>query len=283
MLSEELKLFLRDYNFKPNEILGQNFLLDEEILEQIADAAEISKADEVLEIGPGIGNLTSELAARAEFVLAIEKDKRYFPILADRLGEKLIAHNRTPKPSANVEVVFGDALTFNFQELLKAGYKVCANIPYYITGKIIEMLLAAKKRPAKIVIMVQKEVAERITAEAGELSILALAVQLYCNARIKGVVPKEKFYPQPEVDSAILVLDVLPHPKFAVDEKKFFRIIRSAFAGKRKQLHNTLRSNLKLPEDSLKKIFESGEIDPKIRPQQLTLELWHRIYNILEE
>jgi len=283
MLAEELKIFLRGYNFRPNNLLGQNFLLDEEVLEQIADAAELSGRDQVLEIGPGIGNLTELLAARAGLVLAIEKDQRYFPILRDRLGDKLMAHTRTPKSSANVQLVFGDATIFNFQEILKPGYKVVANIPYYITGKIIEMLLAAKKRPARIIILVQKEVAERIVAGAGELSILALSVQLYCDAKMLGIVPKEMFYPKPEVDSAILALDVLSKPRLAVDEKKFFRIIKAAFAGKRKQIHNTLRDNLKIPESKLAEFFKKGIFDPKDRPQQLTLEQWYELYKFIEK
>ena len=282
MLPEDLKFMLRQFNFKPNDMLGQNFMLDEKVLEQIAAAAEIKKTDEVLEIGSGIGNLTALLAGQAEFVLSIEKDRNFFPILKKALGDKLIPHTRTSKSSGNVQLIFDDATKFNFQEILKPGYKVVANIPYYITGKIIEMLLAAKNKPSKIILLVQKEVAQRIVAKPGQLSILAISVQLYCDAKNLGTVPKEKFYPEPKVDSAILALDVLAQPRFEVDEKKFFRIIKAAFAGKRKQIHNTLRDNLKLETKKLEEIFKQGIIDPAARPQEITLEQWKKVYDLIE-
>ena len=281
MDAAELKRYLKEHNFKPNDLLGQNFLLSETALDQIVAAAALGPEDQVLEIGAGIGNLTARLAAKAGFVLAIEKDQRYFSILHEALGEKLIAHNKTPKSTANVELVFGDAMTFNFQELLRPGYKVVANIPYYITGKIISMLLGAEIRPAKIILLVQKEVGQRVTAKAGELSILALSVQLFCEARMLGIVPKEDFFPQPEVDSAILELNILARPRFDLDQKKFFRMVKAAFAGKRKQIHNTLRDNFGADEKKLKEIFELCGIDPKSRPQQLTLEQWHALYKLL--
>src|SRR5579872_3389941 len=281
MREDQLKQFLKHYHFRPNDLLGQNFLLSEEALDQIIDAAEINKTDQILEIGAGIGNLTAKLSEKAEFVLSIEKDQRYFPILADTLGEKLISHTRTPKSSANAQVIFADAMSFNFQELLKPGYKVVANIPYYITGKIIEMLLAVKNKPSKIILLIQKEVAERVVAEAGELSVLAISVQLFCDPKMIAVVPKEYFYPQPKVDSAILVLDILAEPRFMVDEKKFFKIIKAAFSGKRKQIHNTLRDNLGVEQKKLDQIFERIKIDPKSRPQQLSLRQWHELYKQL--
>lgn len=278
-----IKEFLKKYNFFPNDLLGQNFLVNEIALQDIVDAAEIEPGDEVLEIGPGIGNLTKLIAEKAAYVLAVEKDPRYFPILKDQLGEKLIPHTRTPKSSASVEVIFDDVTKYNFQEKLAPGYKVVANIPYYITGKIIEMLLKAEKRPSKIAILVQKEVAQRVTAEAGELSILAISVQLYSKARIALHVPKEDFYPMPKVDSALLILDVLDKPLYDVDEKKFFRIIKASFAGKRKQIHNTLKNNLGLDEKRVQEVLAATKIDPKSRPQELTLEQWFELYKILEK
>lgn len=282
-LQENIKAFLKKYNFKPNDLLGQNFLIDENALQEIADAAELTKNDEVLEIGSGIGNLTSFLAGKAGFVLAVEKDRRYFPILHDVLGKKLQQHGKTAGRGANVRVVFGDAMTFNFQELLKPGYKVVANIPYYITGKIIEMLLASKNRPSKIVLLVQKEVAERITAKPGNLSVLGISVQLYADAKFIAEVPKEYFYPQPEVDSAILVLDMLRHPRIDVDEKKFFRLLKAAFLGKRKQIHNTLKNNLKLSGAEALAALKAAKIEPQSRPQELSLSQWEALYKNLAE
>ena len=278
---ESMKNFLAKYNFKPSMMLGQNFLVDEMIVEQIADAAEITEHDTVLEIGSGIGNLTTLLSQRAKFVLGVEKDERYFPILKDILGERLESHSATPKSSANVRIVFDDILRFNFQELLDPGYVVVANIPYYITGKIVAMLLATKNRPSRIILLMQKEVAERIAAEVGELSILALSVQLYSMPTVLGFVPKEAFYPTPKVDSSILRLDILDTPKFAVDEKKFFRIIKAAFSGKRKQIHNTLKNNLHLTEEELTNLFTQTNLAPTLRPQAITLKEWVSLYNIL--
>ncbi len=273
--------FLKKYNFKPNDLLGQNFLTDTNALHEIVTAAELKKSDQVLEIGAGIGNLTELLAAQAGFVLAIEKDERYFPILHDVLGKKLQSHTKTPASSANVRVVFGDAMTFNFQELLKPGYKVVANIPYYITGKIIEMLVTAKNRPSKIVLLVQKEVAQRITAKPGDLSVLALSVQLYAETKLAAIVPKESFHPQPKVDSAILVLEMRSKPLFAVDEKKFFHLVKAAFLGKRKQIHNTLKNNLKLDQQEVLKVLAAAKVEPKTRAQQLSLDQWHGLYKNL--
>lgn len=279
--AEEMKNFLRAYNFKPNDLLGQNFLTDENALREIMGAAEIKPGDEVMEIGSGIGNLTELLAEKAEFVLAIEKDKRYFPILKDRLKEKLQAHSKTPKASANVHLEFADAMTFNYQKYLKPGYKVVANIPYYITGKIIEMLLVAKNKPSKIILLVQKEVAQRVVAPAGNMSILSISVQLYTKPKFIATVPKESFYPQPKVDSAILSMDVLPRPVIDVDEKTFFSLVKAAFAGKRKQIHNSLKNNLRISDDEVQKILKTAEVDPKARPQELSFRDWDKIYNAI--
>jgi 16S rRNA (adenine1518-N6/adenine1519-N6)-dimethyltransferase len=266
---QDIKLFLKKYGFQPNHLLGQNFLLNELTLEKIADAAEIQPEDQIMEIGSGIGNLTKLLAEKSAMVLAVEKDERYLPILKDELGGQL---------DSKVKLVFADVMRYNFQEVLKPNYKVVANIPYYITGKIVEMLLAAKNKPTKIVLLMQKEVAQRIIAPVGELSILAISVQLFANPKLIDIVPKEDFYPVPKVDSAILVLDILEKPRHDVDQKEFFRIIKAAFAGKRKQLHNTLKNNLHLSAEQVADLLKKGKIDPAARPQELSLQQWHYLY-----
>jgi 16S rRNA (adenine1518-N6/adenine1519-N6)-dimethyltransferase len=273
-----IKDFLGHYHFRPNDLLGQNFLTNPLALEKIVQAAELKKDEQVLEIGAGIGNLTKLLSEEASFVLALEKDQRYFPILKDVLGPKLIRISKTAPKDANVELVFTDALRFNFQGVLGDNYKVVANIPYYITGKIVQMLLMAKKRPSKIVLLMQKEVAERIVAPVGELSILALSVQLFADARIAGIVPKRDFYPQPKVDSAILVLDILPKPRYDIDQKKFFGMVRALFAGKRKQVHNTLKNNLKMSQAEVDEALRTTGVRGQARPQELTLEQWYALY-----
>jgi 16S rRNA (adenine1518-N6/adenine1519-N6)-dimethyltransferase len=273
---------LKKYSFRPSDMLGQNFLIHEDTLDAIVDAAEIEPGDQVMEIGPGIATLTTRLAKKAGYVLAVEKDERFFPIIKATVGQDhLRSFNKTPRSNANVELVFSDILRFNFQEHLDAGYKVVANIPYYITGKIIEMLLAAKKRPSRIVLLVQKEVAERATAQPGNLSILGISVQLYSNARLVRFVPKEDFYPMPKVDSAVLVLDVLPKPLLDVDEKKFFHLVKACFAGKRKQLRNTLKNNLKLESAFIDEMERATGISFQERPQDLGLDLWFKIYSYI--
>ncbi len=278
----DITQLLKKYSFRPSDMLGQNFLVNEMTLDAIVDAAEVQPNDQVLEIGPGIANLTRRLAEKAEFVLAVEKDERFFPIIKAAVGkEHLRSYNKTPSSKANVELAFSDILKFNFQEYLDPGYKVVANIPYYITGKIIELLLAAKKRPSKIVLLVQKEVAQRATAKPGDLSILGISVQLYCKATLMQFVPKEDFYPIPKVDSAVLVLDVLPKPVLDIDEKKFFRLVKACFSGKRKQLRNTLKNNLQLSNDGIEEMEKVVGISFNARPQELSLDIWFKIYSYI--
>jgi 16S rRNA (adenine1518-N6/adenine1519-N6)-dimethyltransferase len=279
----EIPELLKKYNLKPKDTLGQNFLLNEETLEDIVDAAEIKKTDEVLEIGPGVATLTKLLAERARFVLAIEKDENFLQMITEALGDRLQGSGSKAKPKANVKLVLDDALHFNFQDLLKPGYKVVANIPYYITGKIVEMLLASKNRPSKIVLLVQKEVAQRITAKPGDMSILGISAQLYADARLIKIVPRTDFYPAPKVDSAVLVLDVLDEPRLNVDEKKFFRMVKACFAGKRKQLKNTLKNNLKLDAKTMSKIEAGVSFKLDVRPQDLNLDNWFELYPFIEE
>ena len=283
---ENLKNLLRRNNLKPNFTYGQNFLIDEVVLEDIVDAANVSVEDSVLEIGPGIGNLTRRLCERAGLVLSVEKDPKFFPIL------------RSIKKDypQNFRFEIADALKFNFQDFFKnlnsphrqspplslppqggeiEGYKVVANIPYFITGKILEMLMTAEFKPTSIVVLTQKEVAERVVAKPGDLSLLAISVQLFGEPKIVRTVPARAFFPAPKVDSAILKIDLHEKPRYEIpDEKKFFRILRACFAGKRKQLHNTLVNNLKLEKEKTLQILEGLGIDPKTRPQELEIGEW---------
>lgn len=295
MSIEELKSILRKYNFSPNFTYGQNFLLDEEVLGSMLDAASVTAGDMVLEVGPGIGNLTRALLGRGAKVLAIEKDPKFLPILkaikkefpttfryeiADILeydfsqqlrsgptessGPTENYRNKNPQVSENPDVIRRSG----------SGYKVVANIPYYITGKILQLFLTAQFKPQSVTVLIQKEVAENATAQVGELSVLSLSVQLYGEPRLVQVVPRESFYPAPKVDSAVLHVTVFPKPKYPVDEKKFFGLVRACFAGKRKQIHNTLTNNYKLPKDRVLKILADVDIDIKTRPQDLSLEQW---------
>lgn len=266
---EQLKDLLRKHNMRPNATYGQNFLIDDIVLQDIVDAAEVTKEDAVLEIGPGIGNLTEKLCERAGFVLSLEKDPKFFPIL----------HGIKKDHKDNFRFEITDALDYNFQDFFaKEGfksYKVVANIPYYITGKILQMLLTAKFKPSSITVLTQKEVAENLSAEAGKLGILAISVQLFGQPKFVQKVLARSFYPAPKVDSAIIRVDLFKKLKYEIeDEKKFFKILKACFAGKRKQIHNTLVNNLHLEKAQALKILSDVNIPPTARPQELTIEQW---------
>ncbi len=266
MTIETLKQLLSRYGLSPNKTYGQNFLMDETILEDMIDEAGVIGDDVVLEIGPGIGNLTERLAQRARKVISIEKDPQFLPVL-----ESLAKEHK------NFSYEIGDALTLNFQQLLSGEkiYKVVANIPYYITGKIVQLFLKAEHKPHSLTLLMQKEVAQNIVATPGGLNLLAISVQLYADAKIVTIVPGFKFYPVPKVDSAVIHIELHQTPKYEVgDEKKLFRVLKACFSGKRKQLHNTLTNNLKLEKSVVSEILHELEIDPMIRPQQLTIEQW---------
>lgn len=301
---EEIKKILKRYQLRPNDLLGQNFLWDQSVIEKIVQTADIKAGDNILEIGPGIGNLTKQLAKKAEYVLAVEKDRKFFQILKDQLGQYLIEgeyqakltdateaaknygkHGQSDrfngKEYGNVELVFSDILQFNFQERFKKEYKVVANIPYYLTAKIIQTFLSANNKPKTIVLLVQKEVAERIVAGPGELNVLAISVQLYGQPKIIEYVGKEKFFPEPKVDSTILKINVFEKTKFEMDPKFFFKIVKSCFLAKRKKLRNSLMGNLGLSLEDAKVLSAKARIDLNSRPQNLSLEEWVRVYNYL--
>jgi 16S rRNA (adenine1518-N6/adenine1519-N6)-dimethyltransferase len=261
----QIKNLLRGYNLRPKDYLGQNFLVDDDALEAVAEAGDLKKGDVVLEIGPGLGVLTKLLAKRARRVIAVEKDKKLLPVL-----------KREIKDFANVQIVNEDILRFNIGRSIAGPFKVVANIPYYLTSKLIYNLLKLDDKPEVIVLMIQKEVGERIVAGPGELSVLGLSVQFYADAEIVASVPANNFWPAPEVDSVIIrIVPKAEVPK--IDDKQLFRVIKIAFAGKRKQIHNTLASGLKLSKEEVAKLLESAGVSPTARPQDLGLEDWIRL------
>ncbi len=297
MDTDQLKKFLRSYNLKSNFTYGQNFLIDDLVLQDIVDAAEVSPNDAVLEIGPGIGNLTRLLCQRAGFVLSVEKDPKFFPILksikkdypenfrfeiADALEFDFQAAFRSRSADENPDLrISTDRAIRSYPDhpdrIRKSGsdYKVVANIPYYITGKILQMLMATKAKPSGITILTQKEVARNICAKAGDLSILAISIQLFGQPEIVQTVLAKSFYPAPKVDSAIVKIDLFKEPKYILsDEKRFFKIVKACFAGKRKQIHNTLVNNLALDKNSVAGILSQLKINPAARPQELSIEEW---------
>lgn len=260
------KTLLRNYHIEPKKSLGQNFLCDENVLWRIVDAADIAPDDHVLEIGPGLGALTKLLAQTAVSVTAVELDARLLPILATELA-----------PYDNVTVIHGDILAQNPDALFTTPYKVVANVPYYITGAILRHLLSAQNKPTMMVLTVQKEVAERITAVPPKMSLLAVSTQFYGRATTITTLKAGAFWPRPDVDSAVICLDLSQSP--AVDpafEKQFFRLAKAGFSQKRKQLQKNLRQ-LGHNKTEINTLLAQANIDGTRRAETLTLDEWKRL------
>ncbi|HVQ44221.1 MAG TPA: 16S rRNA (adenine(1518)-N(6)/adenine(1519)-N(6))-dimethyltransferase RsmA [Candidatus Saccharimonadia bacterium] len=264
---EDVRTALRLAGIRPNKGLGQHFLVDRSSLEAIVDAAAVTRSDTVLEIGPGLGVMTRPLAAQAGRLIAVETDH----VLAGLL--------RRDAPE-NLEVVEQDFLTYNLRTL-SPRYKVIANIPYYLTSKIFRLLIESPNPPALMSVLIQKEVAERITARPGQLSILALSVQYYGHAEIVRIVERHKFWPAPAVDSAVLRV-TLTGPAFPADPAKLFRLIKAGFGEKRKLLKNALSGGLNLSSDLAVELIAHAKLPPTARAQELDLPAWRRLYNVTE-
>ena len=256
---------LRRYDLHPSKGLGQNFLQDNLSLRKIVNMADLGPAEAVLEIGPGLGSLTRYLALSAHSVTAVELDRKLFPAL-----ESVLA------PYKNVRLVQGDILKLDPAELMeRPGYVVVANIPYYITSMVIRHLLEAELRPSRVVLTVQKEVAERICAGAGKMSVLALSVQVYGKAVIGPTIPAEAFYPAPKVDSAVLSIAIHSQPIIPADRlEPFFSLIKAGFSQKRKTLRNALSGGLRIAPSESEQILSAAGIFPQRRAETLNLEEW---------
>jgi 16S rRNA (adenine1518-N6/adenine1519-N6)-dimethyltransferase len=265
---------LRRYDLHPSKGLGQNFLQDNHSLQKIINAAHLLPDETVLEIGPGLGSLTRYLALLARSVTAVELDRKLFPAL-----EAILASYK------NVRLVQGDILKLNPAELMESpGYVVVANIPYYITSVVIRHLLETKQPPSRVVLTVQKEVAERICAGEGKMSLLALSVQVYGKPAIGTSIPATAFYPPPKVDSAVLCIEIYSQPAIpAARLEAFFTIIKAGFSQKRKTLRNSLSGGLGIPPvESEKLLFEAG-IDPQRRAETLSMEEWGNLVEKVEK
>ena len=253
----------------PNKSLGQHWLRDRGVLAHIADCDEIDKNDTVLEIGPGLGTLTSELLRRAGKVIAVEFD----PELARKLPSQF--------PGTNLEVVTSDILSYDLSGL-SMGYKVVANVPYYITSKIVQMLMTATNKPSISVLLVQKEVAERLAAEPGNMSILAVSAQIFADISLGEVVKAELFTPPPKVDSQVVILKTRKAPFLTdVSEADFFRVVKAGFSSKRKKLRSSLAGGLNLSKTEVEELLKSADISPDVRAEALDLESWVRLTRIV--
>jgi len=282
-LLAQTKRLLRHFNLRVKKGLGQHFLIDEEVLKLITSAAELTSTDVIMEIGPGLGVLTKELARQAGWVIAIELDSK----LAAILKQTLVSFS-------NVTIINEDVLQLDSAALLQEqkakfpppidspfSYKVVANLPYYITSPVLRHFLDARLKPQVMVVMVQKEVAEVIVAEPGQMSLLSISVQFYGEPTIISYVPAQCFYPKPEVDSAILRVTLYPQPAVAVtDEGSFFKLVRAGFSASRKQICNSLAQGLELPKAEVLSLLERVSIMPQRRAETLTLEEWARLWQV---
>jgi 16S rRNA (adenine1518-N6/adenine1519-N6)-dimethyltransferase len=270
----DIKPLLRQFNLRPKKSLGQNFLVDEHALNGIVRAAEITADDVVLEIGPGLGSLTCHLADAARHVIAVEIDRALIPPLRSVLSAR-----------SNVTIVEGDILKLdptkllsNYLTLALPDYKVVANIPYYITSAIIRHLLEADIKPRSIVLTIQQEVAQRIIAQPDDMNLLAVSVQFYGVPRLLQRIPAGAFYPAPEVDSAVVRIDLPDQPRVPVkDVDTFFKVAKAGFGQKRKQLHNSLAAGLPFKHEQIMQALSEAGIDPKRRAETLTLEEWAKL------
>ncbi len=274
---------LHHFDLRARKGLGQHFLIDEGVLELITSAAELGPTDIIMEIGPGLGVLTKELARQAGWVVAIELDNK----LAAILKQTLASFN-------NVTIVNDDILSVEPAALLQEqkarfppaisspfSYKVVANLPYYITSPVLRHFLEASVKPQMMVVMVQKEVAEVIVAEPGRMSLLSISVQFYGEPRIVGYVPARCFYPAPEVDSAILRVKLYPRPAVAVADKEgFFGLVRAGFSASRKQIGNSLAQGLGLSKAKVLPLLEKASIMPQRRAETLTLDEWAQLWQV---
>jgi len=246
--------------------LGQHWLDDEASLDAMVEAAEVAADDTVLEIGPGLGTLTRKLAKQAKQVIAVEFDAD----LASGLPARV--------PAANLQIIQQDILKFDLTTL-SPGYKVAANIPYYLTSNLLRVLCESNNPFSKAALLVQKEVAERVCAKPGDMSILSVSVQFYCEASLGMLVPARLFTPPPKVDSQILQLTYRTEPLFEdVDTKQFFRIVKAGFSQKRKTILNALSAGLQLDREDTAALLEAADVPATTRAQNLTLDDWYALY-----
>ena len=265
-----LRNLLYAHHMRPNKSFGQNFLVDRSILQQVVDAAELETTDQVLEVGAGTGVLTRELAARAARVVAVELEQDMLTLLSGTIGSY-----------PNIEILARNLLYLDPQEVFGTQpYKLVANLPYYITAPTFRHFLESTNPPRLLVVMVQYEVAQRIVAEPGDLSLLGVSVQFYGQPRIITRVPARAFYPSPKVDSAILRVDVNPQAPLTPGERDtFFRVVHAGFSERRKQLHNSLAHGLHRKDEEIRKWLSAASIEANRRAETLSIEEWLRLWH----
>jgi 16S rRNA (adenine1518-N6/adenine1519-N6)-dimethyltransferase len=264
-----IKNLLKAYGFQPQKWLGQNFLINKRVLKKITEAADLKPGDVVLEIGPGIGTLTGELAKRARKVIAVEKDSRMTGILHELLKCCNVE---------NVKIINADILKLDTKyKIPNTKYKVVANLPYYITSPVIRKFLEISPQPELMVLMVQKEVGQRICAKPPRMNLLAVSVQFYAKPEIISYVPKECFWPQPKVDAAIIKISNFKSQILNLNKNLFFKIVRSGFSQPRKQLANNLCQGLKIDKKKVGEWLLKNNIKPAQRAETLSIKDWLKL------
>lgn len=260
----QIQKLLEEIGEKPKKHFGQNFLINKGIVEKIIKESNLSKDDIILEVGPGLGVLTFDIAQKVKKLIAVEKDRK----LAENLKIRLIELNIN-----NIQIVEQDILKFQPEDykLKTINYKLIANIPYYLTSALIKKFLEEKEKPKEMILMIQKEVAQRI-CQKDKSSILSLSVQFYADAKILFTVSKNSFWPAPKVDSA--VIKITPRETAKTDPILFFRLIKAGFSSPRKQLISNLSKNLQIERESLENTFSKCNINQKSRAEDLKLQTW---------
>lgn len=256
---------MRKYNIRPQKSLGQNFLIESAGLDKVIQAAQLQPTDFVLEIGAGLGSLTVLLAQIAGHVTAVEIDQNLLPALTE-----------AAQPYPNISVIPGDILEQDLSQLISdQAYLVVANIPYYITSAILRHLLEAGNKPKRMVLTIQKEVARRVLAKDGKHSLLSLSVQVYGKPSLHSVIPAGSFFPKPDVDSAVLIIDLYEKPLIPFNAlERFFILAHAGFSQKRKTLRNSLSAGLRIPVSKVEVLLAQTHIDPSRRAETLTLAEW---------
>ena len=268
----ELRNLLYAHSMRPNKSFGQNFLIDRSVLQRIVEAAELEATDQVLEVGAGTGVLTRELAKKARRVVAVELERGMLALLAE-----------TTCNYPNVELIARNLLFLDPVEVFgQAAYKLVANLPYYITAPTFRHFLESDNPPRLLVVMVQYEVAQRIVAEPGDLSLLGVSVQFYGRPRIVARVHAQAFYPAPKVDSAILRVEVNPQAPLTPRERdSFFRVVHAGFSERRKQLHNALTRGLHSKNEDVRAWLAAANIDASRRAETLSIDEWLRVWRAI--
>lgn len=267
---KNIKNLLKKHGLRPTKRLGQNFLIDKSVLKKIILTSELNSFDEVLEIGPGIGTLTQELAKKVKKVMAVEKDQKMVGILKETL-----------KDFENIDIILGDIRKIEDYKVKIKNYKVVGNLPFYLTAPIIRKFLEMKEaKPQSIVLVVQKEVGQRICAKPSKMNLLAISVQFYAEPQIISYISKKSFWPQPKVDAVIV--KITPRPSLIGDSKLFFKVVKAGFSQPRKQLINNLSKGLKMPREKVKTWLLENNILPIQRAETLTVENWLKLVKTLK-